>query len=106
MRSKTLENAARFRINATPIRIHLSQQDRIATISIGNDGPQIPDNLLETIFEFGFSPTENRDESNQGIGLYAARNYVSRMSGNIVARNTTYGAEFIISFPLDNSPST
>lgn len=96
-----LENAARFRIDTTPIRIHLSQQESIATISISNDGPQISDNQLERIFEFGFSPTENRDESNQGIGLYAARNYVSRMSGNIVACNTTSGVEFTISFPLD-----
>jgi len=96
-----LENAARFRIDTTPILIHLSQQESIATISIANDGPQIPDNLLETIFEFGFSPTENRGDSNQGIGLFAARNYVSRMSGNIVARNTTSGVEFIVSFPLD-----
>lgn len=96
-----LENAARFRFDTTPIHIHLSEQESIATISIANEGPQIPDHLLETIFEFGFSPTENRGDSNQGIGLFAARNYVSRMSGNIVARNTTSGVEFIVTFPLD-----
>lgn len=96
-----LENAARFRIDATPIRIHLSQDDDITTICICNEGPQIPDNLLDKIFEFGISPTENRNESNQGIGLYVAKNYVSRMSGKILARNMASGVEFIISLPLD-----
>ena len=96
-----LENAARFRIDATPIRIHLSQDDDIATICICNEGPQIPGSLLDKIFEFGISPTENRNESNQGIGLYVAKNYVSRMSGKILARNMASGVEFIISLPLD-----
>lgn len=96
-----LENAERFRIHDTPIRVHLADDAGTATISISNNGPQIPENLLEDIFEFGFSPTENRDESNQGIGLYAARNYVSRMKGHIRARNTASGVEFTISFPLD-----
>ena len=96
-----LENAERFRTEGTPIRIHLANDADIATISISNDGPWIPEDLLEKIFEFGFSPTDNRDESNQGIGLCAARNYVSRMKGHIKARNTASGVEFIISFPVD-----
>jgi len=98
--SHILENAARFRTASSPIRIRLLNGVGTVSIAIGNDGPHIPEDLLETIFEYGFSPTENNDGSNQGIGLFAARNYVSRMSGSIVAHNTPTGVEFTISFPL------
>lgn len=87
-----LKNADRHRTPGTPIVIELSSSDSTATVGIRNDGPQIPDELLSRIFEYGVS--EQPEAGNRGQGLFVARTYMAKMGGTITARNVEGGVSF------------
>ena len=96
-----LKNANRHRYSATSIRITLTlTQPDLICISIENDGDPIPEHMLEEIFQPYVSNHDGDEGDSQGIGLYAARNYIHRMNGNITARNTETGVSFDIVLPL------
>lgn len=96
-----LRNANRHRYPDTTIRISLDiTQPGFAWISIENDGDSIPEHMLEEIFELYVSSHDGDEKESQGIGLFAARNYIHRMNGNIAARNTNTGVSFDIVLPL------
>ena len=96
-----LTNANRYRPDGTTIDISLSVDSKHLYIDISNQGPSIPEEMLEEIFDLHFS-TEKDDPLNQGIGLFAARNYISRMSGTIIALNKQPGVTFRIQLPMPN----
>jgi len=93
-----LKNADRHRKPGTPILIELASSDNSATVNIRNDGPQIPEELLGRIFEYGVS---NQAEStgNRGQGLFVARTYMAKMGGTITARNEADGVSFELGLP-------
>lgn len=102
-----LKNANRHRFPGTAIRISLDQtQPDFARISIENYGDRIPEYMLEEIFELYVSNHNGDERDSQGIGLFAARNYILRMNGNIAARNTETGVSFDIVLPLAERPGT
>jgi len=87
-----LKNADRHRTPGTPIVIELGGNDNTATVGIRNEGPQIPDELLARIFEYGVS--EQPEAGNRGQGLFVARTYMAKMGGTITARNVEGGVSF------------
>lgn len=96
-----LTNGNRHRLQNSPLLINLSHDTANAIIDVFNDGPHIPENMLEQIFELYFT-TENISENQlHGIGLYAAKNYISRMDGTISAHNELLGVSFRITLPLN-----
>ena len=78
--------------DCSPIVIELSSRDSTATIGIRNRSPQIPEELLARIFEYGVS--EQPDAGNRGQGLFVARTYMAKMGGTITARNVEGGVSF------------
>ncbi|MBI2277332.1 MAG: HAMP domain-containing histidine kinase [Dechloromonas sp.] len=87
-----LKNADRHRQPGTPIIIDLESTDSSTTVSIRNDGPQIPEELIARIFEYGVS--EQPDAGNRGQGLFVAKTYMAKMGGTITARNVEDGVSF------------
>ncbi|MGA3158730.1 MAG: HAMP domain-containing sensor histidine kinase [Steroidobacteraceae bacterium] len=102
---QVLNNADRFRLPLSTIRIGLVITDGKAIISIANSGPQIPPAQLEDMFEFGVSLTPGAGE-HQGQGLFVARELVMKMHGSIVARNLENGVAIEIALPLARSASS
>ncbi len=51
-------------------------------INIQNNGPQINENIIDKIFEQGFSTKENKDGDN-GFGLYIVKELIEKNNGNI-----------------------
>ncbi|MFC4161270.1 sensor histidine kinase [Chitinimonas lacunae] len=100
-----LNNAVRFREPDSPISIALAVTERGAEISIRNRGPAIPEDKLDTIFEYGVS-LEPPGEENKGQGLFVARSYMAKMDGSIEARNMPGGVEFLITLPLSSGRNT
>lgn len=88
-----LKNADRHRQPGTPIIIELSSSDSTAIVSIRNDGPQIPDELIARIFEYGVSDQQG-GAGNRGQGLFVARTYMAKMGGTITASNVDGGVSF------------
>jgi hypothetical protein len=61
-----------------------------------DDGNGIPEEIIENIFDFGFTKTNG-----SGIGLYQTKETLKKLGGLItVNNNIEKGVEFIITFPL------
>jgi sensor histidine kinase regulating citrate/malate metabolism len=82
----------------SPISIRLSHNENGASIAIHNHGPQIAEEMLEKIFEYGVSDqAEAGANGNRGQGLFVAKTYMAKMGGTIHACNVGNGVEFILS---------
>lgn len=87
-----LNNAQKHHAKNVDISWH-KNEDHIE-LHISNDGDTLSDELLPHIFEYRFSTT-----GGGGIGLYYAKEIITRMNGFISVNNKrTKGVEFIISF--------
>ncbi|MCE1183744.1 MAG: HAMP domain-containing histidine kinase [Rhodocyclales bacterium] len=92
-----LKNAERYRHPGTPITLSLSYDEHSATVTLHNQGPQIPEELLEKIFEYGVSDQpESAAAGNRGQGLFVAKTYMAKMGGTITARNEADGVTFVL----------
>lgn len=99
-----LSNAFKFTPTGGTISIHISHDDKQATIRIYDNGEKIPEDKLERIFErFYQSPTSiNNRNSGTGIGLDLTRSLVELHHGTITAQNKEEGCEFTVTIPLGN----
>ena len=79
------------------IEIVLAERDGWGVVTIRDNAGGIPVSDLEKIFDPYFTTKPN----GTGIGLHMNKTIIEKhMNGNIVCRNATEGAEFIISVPL------
>lgn len=69
-------------------------------ISISNNGPQIPPELIDRIFDNGFSTKSMRKEKNHGYGLFTVKRLVNKYNGKINVYSTSEETEFLITFPI------
>ncbi|MGQ3093369.1 MAG: sensor histidine kinase [Roseateles sp.] len=91
-----LSNADRYRVAGTPITLLLEVAGELATIAIHNQGPQIADEQLAHIFDYGVSDAEPHDSQRRGQGLFVAKTYLAKMGGSIAARHVADGVVFEI----------
>jgi len=78
------------------IEVSASLEDQAIVVKVADDGGGIPEAILPKIFDPYFT---TRDKGS-GIGLYMNRMIIeNKMGGEILARNTANGAEFIIRLP-------
>jgi two-component system sensor histidine kinase CssS len=74
------------------IKIKIYEDDKSSYISIYNDGEQIPEDKLNTIFG-----TFNKDKGgNFGLGLAIIKRIVNMYGYDITAKNENHGVSFII----------
>lgn len=99
--SNLLNNAHRHRTAGTAIQITLRVDGGTALIDIGNEGPHIPEDALEQIFDFGYSTAAPSSAAGQGVGLFVVRSYISKMGGTITAHNEGNGVVFRIMLPVE-----
>jgi signal transduction histidine kinase len=95
-----LNNAHSFRRPDTPITLRLSRDGALTTLSVENIGETIDETRLEDIFNMGVSIRRTPHPTNQGQGLFVARQFVSRMNGTIRARNLMDGVAFDVTLPI------
>jgi signal transduction histidine kinase len=91
--SHVLRNAERFRPAGSAIRIALTATDTEASVTLHNEGPAIPAELIDRIFEYGVSDAGGSEE-HRGQGLFVAKTYMAKMGGTISAHNVEGGVEF------------
>src|SRR5215472_17510645 len=101
-----IDNAVSFAPPGSEILVHLSRDDSFAHLTISDQGPGVPVEQLERIFDRYHSErhTEASDgapESHFGIGLWLARRNVEAMGGTIEAENRTpHGLAVHVRLPL------
>jgi signal transduction histidine kinase len=86
---------------AGEIRVVVAGDPNTVTLSVANDGPPIPVDDHERIFEPFMRLDEARslDIGGSGLGLAIARSIMTALGGSIVAVAVDQGAEFRATFP-------
>jgi signal transduction histidine kinase len=95
-----LDNANRLRKPASVIDIRLGQGNGNVFLAVENEGKNIPEDLIERIFEFDFSLDPHPADGGRGQGLFVVRNYARKMGGEVKARNRATGVAFEVTLPL------
>lgn len=98
-----LANAVKFSPEGGTIRLNGTRKERFALISVADEGPGIPPNRLEQIFErfHQVRDTQKSQPLGTGLGLTISREIVDKMGGNIRAESELgHGAVFYFTVPL------
>ncbi len=87
---------------ASEIRVVVTGNHNGEVLSVANDGPAIPADDLERIFEPFMRLDEARslDIGGSGLGLAIVRSIMTALGGSIVALEVDHGAEFRATFPI------
>lgn len=85
-----IENAVKYGERA---RVRMSDADGQAVIEIEDDGPGIPPEDLERVFEpfYRGEPSRNRETGGAGLGLAVVRSIARAHGGDVVLRNRSGG---------------
>jgi two-component system sensor histidine kinase ChvG len=100
-------NAQSFSPPGGAVRVTLRQTGEFVVVSVDDDGPGIPTDKLESIFERFYSerPADEKFGTHSGLGLSISRQIVEAHGGTITAENRTKtedyiaGARFVIRLP-------
>lgn len=79
------------------IEIELKRVDDIAVLKISNNGPKIPDEVINNIFDRGFTHGKNHG---RGLGLHLAKEMVEKLGGKIIVFSDSVLTYFELTFPL------
>jgi two-component system, OmpR family, sensor histidine kinase KdpD len=101
-----LSNCIKFSPPGSQIQLKARIQDaNWMEIVISNQGPGIPDEHLEHIFDKFYQFPGMKQESSTGLGLSICKGIVEAHGGQIWAGNSTEGLAFYFTLPLDKSAS-
>ena len=89
-----IENAGRY---ASGCRVRLRAEDGEAVLSLIDDGPGLPEETLEAVFEpfFRLESSRNRDTGGTGLGLSVARALTEAQGGSLRLHNRYQGERVI-----------
>jgi PAS domain S-box-containing protein len=95
-----VENALKYAPGT--VRVALVQEPGVARFTVSDDGPGIPASEHERIFEkfYRLDPDQRGGVSGIGLGLYIARELVTRMGGRIGLLPRERGTTFYVDVPL------
>lgn len=103
-----LANAVTFSPKDGRIQIRVARAEGMARITVEDDGPGIPEDMCEAIFERFYTerPESEAFGAHSGLGLSISRQIVAAHGGNIRAENRRnesggiVGARFVVDLPL------
>jgi signal transduction histidine kinase len=78
------------------IKIHLSEENGSIKIRISNNGPKIPESLLDNIFE----PFFTTKKSGTGIGLFVCKEIIEKHRGTLTCQSDDQWTNFTILLPF------
>jgi signal transduction histidine kinase len=88
---------ARRHAPGTCVRLSAVVREGYVTISVADEGPGVPPDLRETVFERGYRSTERGGD---GLGLYVARQLATELGGSLrVHARVGGGAVFSLRLP-------
>ena len=94
-----LENAVKYAPPDTRIELDWALVDGTARVGVSDEGPGIPPEWRERIFE-PYSRRETNTARGSGIGLYAARRLAESMGGRLWCEPApSGGARFVLALP-------
>jgi signal transduction histidine kinase len=94
-----VENAVKYAPPATAIRIDWTLDEGVVRLGISDEGPGIPDEWRERIFE-PYARRDTHTARGSGIGLYAAKRLGESMGARLWCEPARpHGARFVVALP-------
>jgi signal transduction histidine kinase len=102
-----LNNAGKHAPKGSSITISAIEASDSAKIIITDEGPGIDDSEKYKIFNLFYRSSQNSEEAGgKGIGLFLAKQIVSKHNGKIwVESSNSRGAQFVVELPISSSES-
>ncbi|MFC5698456.1 heavy metal sensor histidine kinase [Pseudomonas sp. GCM10022186] len=99
--SNLLDNALRFTPEGGRIELGLASDTRGLRLTVANNGPEIPAELLARLFDrfFRADPARREGREHVGLGLAITRSIVRAHGGEIRCESTGGWTRFILEFP-------
>ena len=97
-----LRNALRYTPAGKTVEVKLTESDSHYQLNILDQGPGVPEHLLQTIFKpfFRVDKSRERDGSSFGLGLALAQRQLATIRGSVTASNRdAEGLSMLISLP-------
>ena len=95
---QVVENFATNAVKHTPaggeIRIHIYTDHKGTVFSMENDGENLPDEVLDKVWDSFWRQDESRSSPGTGLGLAIAKGIITLHGGECAAHNTKRGVEF------------
>lgn len=97
-----MSNAMKYTPVCGIVKVTITSDDKNVTISVFDNGEQIPEQSLERIFErfYQAASLTNQTKTGTGVGLDLTRSLVQLHHGTIIVRNVEDGVEFVVTIPL------
>jgi len=95
-----IDNAVRY---GGVANVTLTQEPGTAVIAIADNGPGLPDDQLEAVFEpfVRFEPSRSRDTGGVGLGVAIARTVIQAHGGTVTLRSVPNGGlEALVRLPI------
>jgi signal transduction histidine kinase/CheY-like chemotaxis protein/AraC-like DNA-binding protein len=94
-----LSNAIKFSPEKRPINFSVSHSLNRLEITVTNEGPEIPADQLEKIFERYYQSENKQQVEGHGIGLALSKELAIMQGGNIHVSSDKNGTSFTLSIP-------
>lgn len=95
-----VRNSLKYAPPRTPIMIRASVEAQVLSVIVSNQGPIIPEEFLQHVFE-KFYPIPGREPSQgTGLGLSICKGIVEAHGGRIWAANQSVGVAFHFTLPI------
>jgi signal transduction histidine kinase len=100
-----LDNALRYGPRGAPVRVEAHSRDGRAVITVADQGPGIPQEERDTIFERFHRGTAAGSAGGFGLGLAIGRELARRMGGELqVDDDTERGTRFALTLRIAHAP--
>jgi signal transduction histidine kinase len=96
-----LENAIKHTPPGTHVRAEVEQQNGNVVLTVADDGPGIPDELRERIFE-RFTRGDGDRGRSFGLGLSIVRAVAESHHGTVTLAEDAHGTRFVVTLPSQN----
>jgi signal transduction histidine kinase len=94
-----MENAIRHTPPGSRVHAAVAQRDGEAVLTVEDDGPGVPENLRERVFERFVRGGGDRGSS-AGLGLSIVRAVAESHGGRVDLEDARPGARFVVHLPL------
>lgn len=95
-----LSNSVKYAPEKTVIRVRAFVEGDTVHVIVSNQGPQVPQEHLERIFDKFFRLTETDRVTGTGLGLSICKGIIEAHDGKLWAENMPDGLAFNFTFPL------
>lgn len=99
-----IDNALSFSPVGAPVTVTVTRKAALVRLTVEDEGPGIPEDSLEKIFERFHTDREGEFGRHSGLGLSISKQIVLAHRGTIHAENRKKGgARFVVEIPADTS---